>query len=191
VKVTLVRHGAVEERYLGCYNGHIDISLSHEGRLQSQALGKRLADEPFDAIFCSDLLRAKETLQAMWQSSFDAIEPIYTSTLREKSWGRHEGMNFTSIISQEGLEYHSFETWIEALDGEPLERFEQRVKNFFFYELQNYEKKSVLIVTHAGVMHILRSLVEKISYEEAFSHNVAYSSYVKYCFSEENGYQLD
>jgi broad specificity phosphatase PhoE len=182
VKVTLVRHGAVEERYKGCYNGHIDISLSQEGRLQSQALGKRLADEPFDAIFCSDLLRAKETLQAMWQSSFDAIEPIYTSTLREKSWGRHEGMNFATICAKEGVCYTSFEEWIDLLDGESLEAFTRRVEDFFSTLFTLYANKSLLIVTHAGVIAALRTVLEKISFEEVLCQNISCGDYVVFHF---------
>ena len=182
MKVTLVRHGAVEERYKGCYNGYIDISLSQEGRVQSQALGKRLADEPFDAIFCSDLLRAKETLAIMQEQLSVSVEAVYTKALREKSWGRHEGMGFEEICTTEGLVYSSFYEWIERLDGERVEAFEQRVQTFFLEKIAQSEKKSLLIVTHAGVIAIIRSLVENISLEEAFLQNINCGDHVTFCF---------
>jgi broad specificity phosphatase PhoE len=181
MRVTLVRHGAVEERYLGCYNGHIDIVLSQEGKEQSARLGKLLMDEDFDAIYSSDLRRTKETLTIMQEQFVASLEPIYTKALREKSWGRHEGMDFASIVAQDSLTYHSFLEWIEALDGERLEAFVERVANFF-HELAKCGKKNILIVTHAGVIATLRSLTETISLEEAFMNNIGYAEHVVFSF---------
>ena len=52
MKITLVRHAEVLESHQGKYNGHIDISLSENGRLQAIELAHKLKDEDFDSIYC-------------------------------------------------------------------------------------------------------------------------------------------
>ncbi len=165
MKVTLIRHAEVNEAYHGCYNGHIDIGLSKRGVEQAIALAEEFAASEFDALYCSDLLRAKMTLQNFPH----AEQAIYTKKLREKSWGKHEGLSFDEIIAQGEVEYIDFLQWIKALDGEPYEEYVKRVEEFFFVFLPSLKKENILVVTHAGVIRVLMSIVENISLEEAFS----------------------
>lgn len=182
MKIVLVRHGAVEEAYHKRYNGEIDIALSKGGEEEAIRLAKCFKDETFDAIYCSDLRRAKETLSPFVQSR----DAIYTTALREKSWGRHEGLSFDEIIAEGEIEYKNFLQWIEALDGEPYALYVQRVQQFFLEFLINEQFESVLVVTHAGVIRTLISLVEKISLEEAFSVDIPYGSFIIFDTKEMN-----
>ncbi|MDX9757486.1 MAG: phosphoglycerate mutase [Sulfurimonas sp. RIFOXYD12_FULL_36_11] len=168
MRVTLVRHAEVDERYQNCYNGHNEIGLSKKGYMQAKELVKKLDILEFDAVFCSDLPRAKETLK----HSLHAKEAIYTDKLREKSWGKHEGLSFDEIISEGEIEYVDFLQWIESLDGEPYREYIKRVEKFFFEFLPSLNKESVLVVTHAGVIRVLMSIVKKITLEEAFCMKV-------------------
>jgi len=171
VIITLVRHGEVLEEYQGKYNGHIDIGLSVNGKLQAKELGKKLKDRDFDRVYCSDLLRARETLQAF---ELD-LEVSYTKELREKSWGRHEGKSFDEI-QKEGIEYENFEQWIRALDGEDIDEYKEKIKHYFYKTLLKQESKNILVVTHAGVIKTILHLTKNISLEEAFSIKLEYSS---------------
>ena len=126
MKITLVRHGEVTKKYLGKYNGHIDIELSANGLQQVLELGEELQKNNYDKIYCSDLLRARQTLEEFKLGQ----EVVYTQELREKYWGRHEGKSFEEI-SKEGIVYENFEQWISSLDGESIFDFEQRVKEYF------------------------------------------------------------
>ena len=187
MKLTLVRHAEVDERYQNCYNGHNDIGLSKKGYLQAKELAKELDALEFDAVFCSDLLRAKETLKySLYPKSTSSLsltahvkDVIYTDRLREKSWGRHEGMSFDEIIAKEKIEYIDFLQWIEALDGEPYEEYIKRVKKFFLEFLPSLKKENILVVTHAGVIRVLLSIINGITLQEAFSIKVAHASQVK------------
>ncbi|MBL0708133.1 MAG: histidine phosphatase family protein [Sulfurimonas sp.] len=176
MKITLLRHARVEEKYLNCYNGHIDIGLCKDGLLDAKDLAKHFKEKEFDSIYSSDLLRARETLSAFIDS--DAI--IYTQELREKSWGVHEGLSFEEICKQDSLKYENFGQWIEALDGESIEEFKTRVENFFFKTLASSKSKNVLVMTHSGVIKTFIALVEKIPLEEAFSYSIPYSSFIVY-----------
>ena len=169
--ITLVRHAEVDETYHQCYNGHIDISLSQKGRTEAQELADRFANKAFNAVFCSDLKRCKETLEPFTLE----CKPVYTSMLREKSWGRHEGKNFDEIIASEAFEYENFEQWINALDGELYSAYVKRIEGFFTGFLPANPYENVLVMTHAGVIRVLMHILEKISLEEAFSKSFAYA----------------
>ena len=165
MRVTLIRHGAVEERYAGCYNGHLDIALSTSGREQALRLAAHFANASFDAVYCSDLKRARQTLEPFALTA----EPRFTPSLREKSWGRHEGKRFEEIVAEEGLVYESFRQWIAALDGEAPEAYIERVRHFFTEFLPKEPHRNVLVVTHAGVVRTLMHLLNAIPLEAAFA----------------------
>lgn len=177
MKITLVRHAQVLESYIGKYNGHIDIPLSEHGKFQAKELAQKLQDEVFDAIYCSDLLRTRETLEA-----FDyTATPIFTNKLREKSWGIHEGKSFDEI-QDSGIIYKDFEQWIRALDGEDIEDYKRNVENYFYNTIRKIQAKHILIVTHSGFIKTLLSIEQNTSLKEAFNINLSYSSYIQLNF---------
>ncbi len=174
--LTLVRHAEVEEKYIGCYNGHHDIGLSPKGYADAKALANHFSASDFDAIFCSSLIRAKETLKQFIISD----DIIFTDKLKEKSWGKHEGMSFDEIIAQEKIQYLDFEQWLNSLDGESVQDYTLRVKKFLFEYLPSLKKENILLVTHSGVIKTFISSVKDISLQNAFSISVPYASYVVY-----------
>ncbi|WP_345975613.1 alpha-ribazole phosphatase family protein [Sulfurimonas sp. HSL3-7] len=176
--ITLVRHGEVETAYRHCYNGHNYIGLSPKGRAQAKELARRLEGETFDAVYCSDLKRCRETLEPIIEDTrLQTGDIVYTPQLREKSWGRHEGMSFDAITEQEGLEYEDFLQWIRALDGEPYDAYIARIETFFTRDLPRTPCEKVLVVTHAGVIRVLMHLLQGIALEAAFSVDFPYSAY--------------
>jgi len=174
--ITFARHGEVETPYIGCYNGHNSIGLSAKGRYEASYLADALSSKNFDAVFSSDLPRARETLH-----HFRWLENVYfTPELREKSWGKHEGMRYEEIVEHDGLIYHDFQQWISLLDGEPYEDFRQRVKQFFFKTLAAKPYSCVLVVSHAGVIRMLYALVLDLTLQEAFSLSFPYGAYTTF-----------
>ena len=168
MKLTLIRHAEVEEQYIGCFNGHIDIDLSKQGRVEAKNLANTFYNDEFDGVFCSDLIRCKNTLK-YFKHSKDAI---YTEKLREKSLGEHEGKKFEDL----GIKYENFGQFINSLDGERFDDFGSRVKEFFYDYLPSLEKENVLIITHAGVIRTMLCFYENIPIEEAFSRDIEYGS---------------
>lgn len=172
MRVTLVRHCEVDKKYLGRYNGHIDIGLSQNGYEQAKELASKLKDESYDAIFCSDLKRAKESLKY-----FTNLHNVtYTDRLREKSWGEDEGKSYDEICQNKNINYESFKKWVDALGGESIGEFKNRVNEFFFEQLANSGTKNVLVLTHSGVIKTFFSIYENIGLEKAFCKKIDYSS---------------
>lgn len=172
MRITLVRHAEVEEKYKNKYNGHNDIGLSSRGVCQAKELCKNLNNLEFDTVFCSDLKRAKETIKDLDK------EIIYTTKLREKSWGRHEGLSFDEIITLDEISYINFLQWINDLDGEDYISYIARIKEFFFTFLPSLNKDNILIITHAGVIRTLLSIIKNISLEDAFSIKIDYGELI-------------
>ena len=166
--ITFVRHAEVIEEYLGKYNGHIDIELSQNGHMQAKELAKKLKKQNYDLVYCSDLLRAKETLLHLKVD----CEVIYSQELREKSWGIHEGKSYDEIAAT-GLKYENFEQWISDLDGESVAEFTSRVNNAYKNILNNDAQK-VLVMTHSGFIKTLMSKLKRIPLEDSFATKLPY-----------------
>jgi len=176
LKITLIRHAEVDEAFHKRYNGHIDIGLSKKGHESSKKLADHFNNLHFDKVFCSDLIRAKESLKNFSQ----AKDAVYTYKLREKSWGRHEGLSFDEIVARDGIVYKDFLQWINALDGEDYESYANRVKEFFLEYVPSLKKENILVVTHAGVIRVFIGIILNLSLEEVFSISIPYASYIIY-----------
>jgi alpha-ribazole phosphatase len=170
VRLYLLRHASVDERYAGRYNGHIDISLSDTGRKEAAQAVAKLQGVEFDAVYCSDLVRCRQTLEP-----FGLRDAVFDERLREKSWGRAEGMKYDEICERFGVAYESFEQFIDAVGGENLGEFDARVSKFFD-ELIAKKHTNALIITHGGVIKTLLAKHRNLSLEEAFALDIHYAS---------------
>jgi len=97
--VYLARHGEVQHAAEGRFFGHTDVALSPVGVAQAAALGERLATEPIEAVYASDLLRARESAAPL--ASARATEVVALRPLREMAMGRWEGLTFAEIHARE------------------------------------------------------------------------------------------
>lgn len=181
MKLTLLRHFEVIEEYQGKYNGHIDIPLSKKGVEDAKKFASTLHDKHFDAIYCSDLLRARQTLAQLNLNAPTTFSPM----LREKSWGEHEGMSFEQIEAS-GILYTTFEEWIAQLGGESYETFYARITNFLT-QLAKQPHKHTLIVTHSGVIKTILGKIGNLSLQESFSLNITYGTLIEVQLPNING----
>jgi len=166
----LLRHASVEDGYIGRYNGHIDIALSENGKKEAVLAAQKLDGVCFDAVYCSDLLRCRQSVEPFGFSSV-----IYDARLREKSWGRAEGMSFGEICDKFGIVYEDFESFVRSVGGEGLDEFAARIDGFF-EQLRLSDASSVLVVTHGGVIRTLLAKLRGLSLEEAFCIDAPYAS---------------
>jgi len=183
MNIYLVRHAEVEEKYLGCYNGWIDISISEKGHGQACELSERLKGIGFDKVYSSDLKRCKESLEYF---GFESV--FYENSLREKQWGENEGFSYDQVCKNNSTEYRDFNQWIEVLGGESMESFNARIKDVFFNKILLDKVDNILVMTHAGVIRTILSGLGKKSVEESFKFNIPYASCTQI---EKRGNKLD
>lgn len=92
-KVYLIRHGETEWTEQRKHTGLTDIPLTDEGRLQAGWLKDKLSGLKFKKIYCSPLIRARETCDL---AGFGK-EAENDDDLVEWDYGKYEGMTTAEI----------------------------------------------------------------------------------------------
>src|SRR5262249_59998055 len=85
----LARHGETDWNRARRWQGHADRPLTERGRAQAVALAERLADIALDAIYASDLRRARET--ADFVAARQGLAVLELREVREGEVGSWEG----------------------------------------------------------------------------------------------------
>lgn len=155
-RVTLIRHGETQWNREGRVQGHLDIPLSEVGVAQAQAVAERLAAEPFDALFSSDLARAYATAACVARRTGHsiAIDP----RLRERHLGMLQAFTWdeSARLHPEVYErYHRGESDYVVPGGESARQFFDRVIGALTEIARRLAGRRVVVVTHGGVMDAL------------------------------------
>jgi len=154
MKIYLIRHGQttgdIEERYGGDYDDH----LTETGKRQAENLARELADFNIEKIFCSPLIRARETAEIIKQKIRCKIEIV--EDLRERNrFGIFTGMKILEAKEKSpnlAEVLKDYRTNIEG--GESYTNFEERVEKSFS-EILKSKHKTIAVVTHAGPIKVI------------------------------------
>jgi broad specificity phosphatase PhoE len=133
----LVRHGETDWNADGRLQGQTDRPLSDFGRRQAQQLADELAEEELEAIYASDLSRARQTAEILGGRLGLAI--VLDPDLREKDWGTWEGL---TAIERDRVEFV----------GESTEAHQERTLRALRRIAERHPGGRVLVVTHGGSM---------------------------------------
>lgn len=96
-RIILWRHGQTEYNAGGRLQGQVDIPLNGAGRRQAARAAQALAQWRPAKIISSDLSRAADTARALADAAGVGVE--LDSRLRERSFGRWEGLTHAEIES--------------------------------------------------------------------------------------------
>ncbi|HJQ49178.1 MAG TPA: histidine phosphatase family protein [Gaiellaceae bacterium] len=137
-RLLLVRHGETDWNADGRLQGQTDRPLSDFGRSQARQLAGELAEEKLEAIYSSDLARARETAEIVGERI--GLPVSLDPDLREKDWGTWEGL---TAVERDRVEFV----------GESTEAHQERILRALrrISELHP-EGGNVLVVTHGGSM---------------------------------------
>ncbi|MDQ0915644.1 histidine phosphatase family protein [Paenibacillus sp. V4I5] len=151
--IGFIRHGSTEWNRLGKLQGQLDTELTGEGREQARLLGLRLAQETWDGIISSDLMRARETAQIV--SDLSAIPIIRTDKrLRERKYGQVEGTTVAEREERWGPDWKLQELGQES-DDDLWKRWTELEEDL----IQAYPNGKILLISHGGfIVQILRVL---------------------------------
>jgi 2,3-bisphosphoglycerate-dependent phosphoglycerate mutase len=133
----LVRHGETDWNADGRLQGQTDRPLSDFGRQQARRLADELATEDFEAIYSSDLARARETAEIVGARVGLPVE--LDPDLREKDWGTWEGL---TAAERDRVEFA----------GESTEAHQERILQALQRISERHPGGNVLVVTHGGSM---------------------------------------
>ena len=113
IKLILIRHGESDGNVQRMFCGFKDVELTKKGIYQAERLAYRLKGLQVDAVYCSDLKRAKHTAEIVFGSR--GIDIIPSSNLREMNFGIWEGYTFEEVKLKYGYG-DEFYSWLENIN---------------------------------------------------------------------------
>ncbi|MDO8740608.1 MAG: histidine phosphatase family protein [Candidatus Woesearchaeota archaeon] len=165
MKLIIIRHGETEDNVKGLLQGHKHGKLTKTGIEQARKLAFRLKDEEIDAIYSSDLQRAKDTTEEI--AKFHKVPIHYTSELREQHLGIFEGKPKDELRKTRGKR-GLLVTEFKPKGGESLAELKERAQRFLNMLFKMHTKETILISSHAAFIMMLLGIILNKSIEEAF-----------------------
>jgi broad specificity phosphatase PhoE len=145
----LARHGETDWNRARRWQGHADRPLTERGRAQAAELARRLADVALDAVYSSDLRRARETAEVI--AGAQRLELVQLPQLREVDVGSWQGLTREEA---EARFPDGFSRWLSGGtgwdDGESYGQMSTRVLSGVERIAADHEGGRVLIVSHGG-----------------------------------------
>ena len=128
-KIYLIRHAEAEGNLYRRIQGHWDGSITPLGLQQIDALAQRFRREHIDALYCSDLSRARATAEAI--TRYHDIPAVVTPRLTEICMGVWEGRAWGDVEHEFPEQMRWFNTdpdrW--SVPGcEPIRDVQKRMK---------------------------------------------------------------
>lgn len=155
MKLLLVRHGESEADILGVHEGRADFPLTERGQEQAQLLSAWLkANEDFDEIIASPLVRARQTAERIAQAT--GVPLTLDDQLMEWDNGLLAGMdreaaNLKYPLPEGGRKGHH-----KHANTESLIEFRARAEDFMSRLKEAYPMGARLcIVSHGGMINML------------------------------------
>ena len=163
MRLILVRHGLTEWNAGGRYQGQSNVALSDTGRKQARFLAERFPVRQLDAIYTSDLDRAKETAECVGKRLGLTVCP--EKAFRELSFGDWEGLTYQEISSRWPEEAEKLFTAPDELvipHGETFRDLQKRALDKIYSLYEKHIDQTVAVFAHgainktilAGLMHI-------------------------------------
>jgi len=155
-EIILIRHGETEWNSQQRMQGHSNSDLSSVGQAQIQALGQWMKNVPFDLIYSSDSLRAKQTAEAITQ--FSGHELQFDQRLREKNLGVFEGLTSEEARERHPEVFRLFKTAGSKYvidEGESTQQLQDRALEIVNEIRIKHPEERILLVTHGGFIRVV------------------------------------
>ena len=154
--IYLLRHGEVMRAETRRFIGHLDVPLSPGGEAQCATQARRLAGLRIDALYSSDLERARRSGEII--GAPHGLTPTPLPALREMAMGRWEGLTADEIRAREP---NAFRDWMTRIgdfpfpDGESVPDLVARAGPAFDPIGAGAPAGAVAIVAHGGTNRAL------------------------------------
>jgi len=168
--ILLIRHGETAWNAERRLQGHLDIPLNPEGERQARLLAAALAGEPLDVLVSSDLMRARQTAQAI--ADLRGMPLQITPGLRERCYGGFEGLLYSEIEARFPREFAAWQGRdVNAVlppganCGETFRAFFERATATILALGAAHAGKTIALVAHGGVLECAYRLARGLPLE--------------------------
>jgi len=169
-----VRHGETDWNVQKRIQGHKDIRLNTEGREQAHRTAQKLLSEitHVHAIISSDLQRTAQTAEII--ADYFKLPVQSTTKLRERDFGSFSGKTFKqmSVLLKDAYKIFNSLSEEDKFDFnfhpeiEPERKLRTRVMSCLEDTVNRYPGKTVVVVTHGGVLRSILTAMQLLTTHE-------------------------
>lgn len=155
-ELVLIRHGETDMNRELRFQGHVNVGLNATGLEQARRIAARMNGEKADAVYVSDLLRARQTAAPI--AGELALQAVPECGLREQSFGQVDGMRVDDIQRDHPEAWAGWLRFDEDFampDGESTRAFHARVMQAVQRVVAAHPDETVVVVTHGGVLDMI------------------------------------
>lgn len=183
VRLFLLRHAEVEERYQHTFGGRINMDLSPLGHQQAERLARYVGEQKIDALYASPMKRVQQTLEPLLQST--ALRPVVLPELVEVDFGEWSGLTREQVHERFNA---AAADWLALLESgrmpkaEPLAAVRGRLESFLDRVTSQHANQNVAVVCHGGVIRMLLALLLRQPLSTMASFDIEYASLTRVDF---------
>lgn len=174
MKLYAIRHTSVNVKPGICY-GQTDVDVAESFAKEQKCLSQEIEQVSFDVIWSSPLLRCRKLAGSLFPNE----EIRFDSRLKELNFGDWEMLTWDDIYAQpDGKRWMDNYQTLPTKNGESYPEMVKRV-SAFIREVEKLNVENIAVVAHAGVIRILKSVIEKVPISELFENfKPAYASFI-------------
>ena len=189
--LVMIRHGQSIWNAENRFTGWVDVDLSDKGVSEASEAGRLLQDLDFDAVFTSDLTRAKRTASIILglNNSWDGGQVHHDARLNERNYGDLQGRNKQECRDQFGDD--QVRIWRRSFKGQPpggesLEMTAERALPCLFEDIipRLDAGETVLVAAHGNSLRSLVMEIEGLSPEAIVEREIPTGTPMAYTYSE-------
>lgn len=155
-RILAIRHGETAWNRDTRIQGQTDIPLSELGHWQASRLAQALEGEPIDAVYSSDLQRARQTAEPIARAQGLALR--LHPALRERHFGEFEGRTWAELEAhwpEQAQAWRKRDPNFAPLGGENLLQLRERVVGAVLALAADHQGEQIVVVAHGGVLDTL------------------------------------
>jgi broad specificity phosphatase PhoE len=177
-RLFLLRHGEVEQRYHRVFGGRIDMELSPRGLEQAQTLANYVRRRPLQALYCSPMRRALQTMAPL--APHCPAAAVVKPEFREIDFGDWTGLTWEEVHRRYGV---SAFVWLDQIEQGAIPHAEtgamarSRIEPTLRQIVSEHVGQSVAIVCHGGVIRVMLSILLELPLPKMGSFEIDYASF--------------
>ena len=175
--IHLARHGQTAYNHEGRFQGHLPVPLDATGREQAAALAEVAAGVQITSLWCSPLLRARETAEIV--AARIGLQPAEDARFAETDTGDWTGRSFADVRAEDPEGFARFQRSDPSFrypGGESFAEQSDRVQAGLTALRAQSAALPALVVCHRGVIRL--ALAVALGDEAAGAREIANAALV-------------